>query len=297
MQRVDIKIGFRCNNFCKFCVQGNKRKILPAKDIKEIKKSLKKAFKSDKREVVLTGGEPTLHPRFLEIVKLAKSIGFENVQIQTNGRMFSYFDFCLKTIKAGASQFSPAVHGPNAKIHDFLTSIPGSFEQTIQGIKNLRRLKQDVITNTVVNSRNYQYLPEIAKLLIYLDVSQFQFAFIHISGRAAENKSWIVPKKSKIMPYLKKGLAIGIKANKSVMTEAIPYCLMKGYEKYVAEEVIPESTVFDIDFMIEDYGDYRKNKGKAKGPRCQECKYYHICEGPWKEYPEIFGWKEFKPLK
>jgi MoaA/NifB/PqqE/SkfB family radical SAM enzyme len=297
MKRTDIKIGFRCNNRCKFCVQGDKRELLAAKDFKEIEKDLREAFGKGKTEVVLTGGEPTLHPDFLKIIKLAKSAGFKNIQIQTNGRMFAYPDFCLKTIEAGATEFSPAIHGPNAEIHDFLTSVPGSFGQTIQGIKNLKKLAQRVITNTVITSQNYRFLPQIAELLVGLDVDQFQFAFLHISGRAAENKDWIVPRKSKIIEYVKKGLEVGIKANKRVMTEAIPYCLMAGYEDCIAERIIPDGSVFDIDFTIEDYGEYRRNEGKTKGSRCPQCKYYKICEGPWKEYPEIFGWDEFKPVK
>lgn len=297
MERADVKIGFQCNNRCKFCVQGDKRNLLAAKNLEEIKKDLKEAFKKGKGEVVLTGGEPTLHPDFLEIVKSAKSIGFKEIQIQTNGRLFAYFDFCVKTIEAGATQFSPALHGPNAKIHDFLTSSRGSFEQTIQGIKNLKKLNQYLLTNTVITAKNYRHLPEIARLLVDLGVNQFQFAFIHLGGRAYENRDWIVPQKSEVMPYVKKGLDIGIKADKKITTEAIPYCLMKGYEDYIAEKIIPESIVYDIDFTLDDYGAYRRNKGKVKGPNCPQCRYFKICEGPWKEYPEIFGWDEFKPIK
>ena len=29
---------------------------------------------------------------------------------------------------------------------------------------------------------------------------------------------------------------------------------------------------------------------------CIKCKYNKICEGPWKKYPEIYGWDEFKPI-
>lgn len=297
MERVDLKVGFRCNNRCKFCVQGNKRNYLVAKHKKEIRNSLKQSFAKGKKEVVFTGGEPTLHPDFLEIVGMAKDMGFEEIQIQTNGRMFSYDDFCIKTIKAGATQFALALHGHNAKIHDFLTSANGSFEQTVKGIKNLKRLNQYVLTNTVITSTNARYLPQLAQLLVDLGVSQYQFAFVHISGRAAENKDWIVPQKSKIIKYIKKGLDVGIETNKKVTTEAIPYCLMRGYEEYIAEKIIPPSMVYDADFVVEDYAQYRKAVGKAKGPNCPKCKYYKICEGPWKEYPDIFGWSEFKPIK
>ena len=54
--------------------------------------------------------------------------------------------------------------------------------------------------------------------------------------------------------------------------------------------------VADGDKFIENYGDYRRNEGKTKGPRCRTCKYFKICEGPWREYPEIYGWKEFRPV-
>tara|TARA_Y100000031_G_scaffold60113_2_gene67919 strand:+ start:126 stop:1019 length:894 start_codon:yes stop_codon:yes gene_type:complete len=297
MERADIKIGFGCNNHCKFCVQGDKRDYCVAKDRKEIEQSMKQAFVQGKREAVFTGGEPSLHPDFLDLIKSARNIGFEEVQIQTNGRMFAYNDFCLKTIKAGATQFSPALHGHNAKIHDFLTASKGSFKQTTEGIKNLRKLNQYILTNTVVTTTNAKYLSKIAQLLVDLNVNQFQFAFIHLGGTAAKNKDWIVPKKSEIMKYIKKGLDVGIKANKKVMTEAIPYCLMQGYEEYIAERIIPASIVFDAGFVVEDYEKYRKDKGKARGPNCPKCKYFKVCEGPWKEYPEIYGWEEFRPVK
>jgi len=296
MERVDLKIGFLCNNRCKFCVQGDKREICEFKEKEELEKNLEESYREGKREVVFTGGEPTLHPRFLDLVKYAKYLGFEEIQIQTNGRLLSYYDFCVKIVKAGATQFSPAIHGHNAEIHDFLTSSPGSFEQTTQGVKNLRKLNQYILTNTVITTRNYRFLPEIARLLMELDVDQFQFAFIHLGGRAYENRDWITPKKSKAMPYIKKGLDIGIKAGKKVTTEAIPYCFMEGYENCIAENIIPEAKVYDIDFTLDDYTNYRKTQGKAKCPDCVKCKYFKVCEGPWKEYPELFGWEEFIPV-
>jgi MoaA/NifB/PqqE/SkfB family radical SAM enzyme len=298
-KRVDIKVGFYCNNLCKFCVQGRKRDYLPAKDCSEIERALKEAFEKGHEEVVFTGGEPCMHPNFIELVKMAKQTGFKEIQIQTNGRMFAYPEFCLKTIQVGATQFSPALHGHIAKIHDSLTSVSGSFEQTVKGIKNLKKLNQYVLTNSVITSKNHMHIPELADLLVGLGVDQFQFAFIHILGTAAENDDWIVPRKSDIMPFVKKGLDIGIRAGKKVTTEAIPFCLMEGYEDCIAERIMPETRIYDAGFVVEEYGDYRRNsgKGKVKRKECEMCKFFQVCEGPWKEYIDLYGWDEFKPVK
>jgi len=296
IERVDIKVGFYCNNLCKFCVQGRKRDYLPAKDWEEIKAALIEAYQTGKREVVFTGGEPCLHPEIVKLISIAKKIGYQEIQLQSNGRMFAYKKFCLKTIKAGATQFSPALHGPNSEIHDYLTEAKGSYKQTVKGIKNLRALNQYVLTNSVITSSNYKYLPELAELFVSLGVNQFQFAFVHILGTADKNKDWIVPRKSEIMPYVKRGLDIGIKAGIKVSTEAIPYCFMENYHDYVSESFIPETRIYDAGFVIKDFTAHRRDSGKIKHKKCAQCKYDKICEGPWREYIELFGWDEFIPV-
>jgi MoaA/NifB/PqqE/SkfB family radical SAM enzyme len=295
MKKLDLKVGFSCNNRCLFCVQGRKREYFRDKSTQQIKKEMKEG-KKECEEIVLTGGEPTIRPDFLKLVSYAKKLGFKKIQIQSNGRMFAYLDFCKKTIEAGANEFCLALHGHLPELHDFLTRSPGSFYQTVQGIRNLKLLKQKVLVNVVVTKPNYRHLPEIANLLVSLGVDQYQFAFVHPLGSAKENFEMIVPRMSLIEPYIKQGLEIGIKAGKIVMTEAIPYCLMEGYEDYIAEKIIPPTKIYDANFVIEDYTIARKKEGKAKGANCLKCLYYKICEGPWREYPEVFGWTEFKPV-
>lgn len=296
-KRVDLKIRFACNNMCKFCVQGDKRLRFADKDMPKITKELAEGYRAGCRSVVFTGGEPSLHPKIINIVRQARKIGYTGVQIQTNGRFFCYEDFCRKIVAAGITEFSPALQSSNAKLHDFLTDSPGSFVQTVRSIQNMKALGVPIITNSVITKPNFRNLPELASLFVSLGVNQFQFAFVHILGSAAKNKSWIVPRKSMIEPWVKEGLDIGLNAGLKVMTEAIPYCFMSGYEKYVAEEVIPETIIFDADFKVDRFSHYRKTEGKIRGPLCKRCSYGDVCEGPWKEYPEMFGWGEFKPVK
>lgn len=301
MDRLDVKVGFQCNNKCVFCIQGDKRFHFPDRTYDEVIGFLEQGKKENRDSVVFTGGEPTFRPKLLlEWVKYAKKLGYEYIQIQTNGRMLSYYDYCKSLIEAGANEFSPAVHGSNADIHDKLTGAPGSFDQVTQGIRNLRKLGQYIMSNSVVTKTNYQDLPNLARLLIDLGVDQFQFAFIHINPIIAASNDKImeiVPNVHEAMPYIKQGLDIGRRAGVRCMTEAVPYCLMRGYEDFIAERIIPEAHVFDAEADIADYSNYRRNEGKSKGPKCLECTMNETCEGPWREYPDIFGWDDFKPIK
>ncbi|MCD6247020.1 MAG: radical SAM protein [Candidatus Diapherotrites archaeon] len=295
IKRLDLKLGFACNNNCLSCPQAHRRHLGDLTTA-EVKKLLKEGREDGANEVVLTGGEPTVRPDIVEIVAYAKQLGYDFIQLQTNGRMLYYKDFCKKLIKAGVTEFAPAIHGPNARIHDYLVQSPGAFEQAVQGIKNLKELGQYIIMNSVINKINYKYLPETAKLFVDLNVDQYQFAFIHCVGNAKKNMDLLCPKKSEVMPYVHRALDIGIEAGIKVMVEAYPFCFMRGYEKYCSELYMPPAEIRDAEGVIENFDKLRKETGKLKGPQCKHCKYDLICEGPWREYPEKFGWSEFKPV-
>ena len=109
--------------------------------------------------------------------------------------------------------------------------------------------------------------------------------------------AWLVPRKSEVMPFVKAGLDVGLRAGVRCMTEAIPFCFLRGYEDCVAERIIPRTAVFDADVTLEDYTAYRQTEGKAKGPMCKRCLYFDRCEGPWTEYPALFGWDELCPVE
>jgi MoaA/NifB/PqqE/SkfB family radical SAM enzyme len=295
-EKADIKIKFSCNNKCFFCVQGDKRTKFKDKTLKHIQQELLQGKNAGGRAVVFTGGEPALHKEILKLVECARKMGYQSVQIQTNGRMFYYKSFCKDMIKAGVTEFCPALHGSNETLHDYLTNSQGAFRQTVKGILNLKSLGAAVFTNSVITEPSRKDLPKLGRLLTALDVDCYQFAFPHLLGSAYKNRKWLIPRKSKLKPWLHRGLDFGIKAGKNVTTEAIPYCFMQGYEDCIAERYMPNAVVFDAYFKVDDFRYYRLNKGKMKGPNCHRCIYFKTCEGPWVEYPQLFGWSEFKPV-
>jgi len=295
IKRTDLKISFQCNNRCLFCVQGDKRDRCAPKSMQQIEEELNKGRISGSNELLITGGEPSINKDIFSIIRMAKKTGYKSIQLQTNGRLLRYRDFCKELADSGLTEVCPSLHGSSAEIHDFLTSSPGAFKETVTGILNAAKIGLRVSVNTVITKPNQQDLPRIAKLLCALGIKHFQFSFVHICGNALKNSKWLIGKYSVIMPFVHKALDIGIMNNVICLTEAIPYCFMKGYEPYVAERVISDMRIFDADQEVPEYGDYRLSYGKMKGKNCKKCAYCDICEGPWSEYPKIFGWEEFIP--
>jgi pyruvate-formate lyase-activating enzyme len=293
--RLDVKLGFSCNNRCLFCVQGDKRTRYPDKTTDEIREILTEG-RQGAEDVVFTGGEVTIRKDLPELVSHAKELGYRVIQIQTNGRMLSVSSALARLIKAGANEFSPAIHGPSAEVHDALTQAPGSFRQTVKGVQNVKKLGLPVILNSVICQANHRLLPEMAHLFVALEVDQFQLAFVHALGTAGENFDSVVPRFSEIMPFVHEALSIGRASGVRCMTEAIPLCFLGPDAGFAAEAIIPATRIVDAQREVPDYTRYRLEVGKAKGPPCAECSLDHVCEGPWREYPENLGWEEFRPV-
>jgi MoaA/NifB/PqqE/SkfB family radical SAM enzyme len=291
-----LKVGFACNNRCAFCAQGDKRRVLPRRGLDEIAAALNGAARRGVTGVVFTGGEPTLHPDLPRAAALARRLGFSSVQVQTNGRRLSYRPYCELLRRAGVTEFAPSLHGSRAAIHDRLTRSPGAWRQVARGLLNLRALGLPTILNTVVTAENCRDLPDLARLFVRAGVSQFQFAFTHIVGSAALDPRALVPRKSEAMPFVLEGLRVGREAGVPCYVEAIPLCLLRGAEEHASERLIPDGPVLDHGVTLESWEDWRVGVGKAKRELCRTCRWDARCEGPWKEYPELFGWDEFAPV-
>lgn len=129
-----VIVGGKCNNACIVCNQlGKKKEFRPTQEIKEELESF-----ANRKTVWFRGGEPSLREDFFDIIGFAKYIGFKEIGIQTNGRAFAYRDFAEKAVNWGATHFEIQLYGDTAATHDAVTRVPGSFEQTMKGIRNLK---------------------------------------------------------------------------------------------------------------------------------------------------------------
>jgi MoaA/NifB/PqqE/SkfB family radical SAM enzyme len=297
MKKLDLKLWYICNNNCDFCIQWEeKRKLYKPKLIEDIKRILSNEYQKWARFVTFTWWEPTMHKTLVPSIEYAKKLWYLTINIQSNWQNFSDIKLCIKLIKVWANSFEPSIHWYKKETHDNLVKTPWAWNKVIKWIINLKKLWQKVYINSVITKQNYKEAPELAKLLVKLNVNYFQYAFPHIWWSAKKYWKIIVPTKTEIKKYIHEWLDIAKNAWIEARTEAIPYCFMQWYEYAITEQYLPEASVYDWAYIIDSFKNYRLNEWKVKHEKCLKCKMNIKCEWPWIEYPELFWWDEFIPI-
>jgi MoaA/NifB/PqqE/SkfB family radical SAM enzyme len=132
-----LNLTYRCNSRCLFCAADVKYK--PNARAISISELLKIVGDKKYIRIDLSGGEPTLHPEILEVVRICREHSGD-VAILTHGRRLQSLAFSESLLAVGATFFIIPLYGANAAQHDFVSHIRGSFRQTVAGFQNLQRL-------------------------------------------------------------------------------------------------------------------------------------------------------------
>jgi len=130
-----------CNLHCRHCwiaprfVNG---KPDPGEclDLGLLRKAVAEAKPLGLSSAKLTGGEPTLHPQFVEIADYLTAEGL-SLTMETNGTLID--GALARHLKEKTKLWfvSVSLDGPNAEVHDAFRRVPGSFDAATRGLKHL----------------------------------------------------------------------------------------------------------------------------------------------------------------
>ncbi len=184
---IILEITSYCNQKCLHCFVGDELNQGRMAFL-QIIRVIDDALAHDIRKITLSGGEPTLHPQFNDILQYLLAANAE-VTILTNGQR-------LKTGHIDAFRHpSVLVKVPLlgwGASHDVMTQRRGSFERTIENIRHMVSLGIRVkLTSTVtqVNLNDMEHLDALARELnIPLEKSP-----IYPAGYARDNWDQLFP--------------------------------------------------------------------------------------------------------
>src|SRR5881296_1213631 len=156
---LTVDLTNRCNMMCDPCfMDANQVGYVHELSWDEIQEILDNALKIKPRRqmsVQFSGGEPTMHPYFLDAVRYARKLGYNSVQAATNGIEFAKSkDFCRRAFEAGLRyaylQFDGV--GNDANSH---RQVGNLFDVKLRAIENMHEAGIEIIlVTTLVNGVN-----------------------------------------------------------------------------------------------------------------------------------------------
>ena len=171
-----------CNLACHHCYINREQHGTATLPIEQAERWLALLLAPGKaNNLVLIGGEPTLHPDLARAVRTARRLGYASVTIDTNGYLFHNL---LDRLAPDEAVLSFSLDGPDEKVNDPLRG-EGVFTVCTANIRQAVALGFTVSVIYTVSRRNIDHLHRMAPLLVDLGVSRFFIQVIGLRGNAS----------------------------------------------------------------------------------------------------------------
>lgn len=222
---------------------------------------------TDIRHLVITGGEPTLIRK--DMFRILQKIrghfeDFTHYLFLTNGRAFSS-QWYLNQFMENAPQnlyFGIPLYGYSAETHDPITQTPGSFAQTVYGLKGLLSYGCNIELRIVVSKLNLAYMDQLASFIgsELRGINRVNIMATEMMGAAARNRELVWVDYAESFKASKQAIQTLMSAGIDVSLYNFPLCKVEpGYWSLCAKSI--------SSYKIQYYDS------------CQECEVRELCGG------------------
>ncbi len=174
-----------CNFKCKHCYQ-NANKTLPTElSLHEKLEIIEELDRAGVASIALSGGEPTIHPDFLTVVKAAASKGIY-VAVATNGWKFAELSFLKKAVNAGLRYIEVSIDSSNPRRHDKFRGVEGSWLRAVKALENAVKLGVSTAMAVTLTKYNVDEIDDILDLAESIGVKRIVFFNFIPVGRGKE---------------------------------------------------------------------------------------------------------------
>lgn len=278
-----VRINFQCNQACAFCFVSTH--LPPATDA-QIDAALREAGSQGAR-VVLSGGEPTLNPKLLHWISVARAVSPRGVCLQTNAVRLDDESLARAVVDAGVDDAFVSLHGATAAVGDAVTEAPGTWERSARGIDHLHALGVTVHLNYVLCQANLHEFAAFVRLTATRwPRARVNLSFVAPSTDLVPREAALIPRYTDALPALTEALDEAARTGVTVLGFesmcGLPLCLLPPQvdADAMALTVIPEGY---------DGGEF------VKAPGCAACRFDRVCFGLRRGYADLHGTDELRP--
>lgn len=292
-EKLVMNVTYVCNNHCTFCAVGTRTQVDGHAPRQREHLDLYRA-----RGITMVdfdGGEPTLHPELIELVRYARRIGYERVNVTTNGRRCAHAPYARALVRSGLTTLLFSVHGPDARTHAQQVGVAEAFDQTVAGIRAAAEHAPPGVelgVNVTLTKGNHRLLEGLAQLTWDLGLRWMNIQFLTPFGRATR---WVAPDPA---AAAREAMALLDRWSDRMKLQIInlPFCFMPGYEEHLSGDLakLARHMVF-VNNETVNLAAYLAER-RVRKPVCESCPHACFCGGfyeledapepPWLIAPE-----------
>lgn len=223
-------LGQTCNLRCHFCyfldrienASHPEHRFMPLSKAVQICNTLVDVYGNN--AIDIQGGEPTLYPHILDLVRHCREIGLHPTLI-TNAQKLADYDFVVALRDAGIRDFLVSVQGLGP-VYDTIVRRPGAHAKQMAALKNLRVAGIPFRFNVVMSKLAMPQLPLIAELAVKTGAHAVNYlAFNPYDDQAAGKRSDCnVPRYSEIRQPLVRSLELLREHDIEANVRYLPLC-------------------------------------------------------------------------
>ncbi len=308
LEIVALEIVEGCNLKCDFCARNAEQGNVQELEIEKIEFVIEHIKKENVNQVALTGGEPLLHSKILDIVKLLE---MKKVQysITTNGTILNRKLLEFLSESKYFKHFIISLDSYRAEVHDKIRGVLGTYKIVQDFIRYIRKCNIQFCINMTVNADNLTDIYLTAQYAKKIGAKDISVAMVRPDGRGTANFGMIEQKKyaeqinecydlmdnkffvwaSEITIFLydfekyKNSYLLGEKFACSFANESL-HIDYKGNIKGCATCNYNLGNIYENDFSLGEFWKNNeiicavRNKSKLSGV-CGKCEYKEFCGG------------------
>lgn len=187
-RNVYLYITERCQLRCEHCYMGERLDRALKMPFDEVASTLETWRLMGGSKLTILGGEPTLHPDYIRIIRLANDLGYEHVITTSNGlepaiRKFRQMD------AANFAYIQISLDGGTAGSHDRVRGV-GTFDEALRNIAELVQLGFDTRIICTVNRLNAGDSLQLLARADELGVSLVKYHVFSVIGSGRGAADW-----------------------------------------------------------------------------------------------------------
>ena len=185
LRYLELQITDRCNLQCRHCYigEGSRQDL----SMEQIQRVLEEFEEIQGLRLLLSGGEPLLHPHFWEINDILRNHAFRSVLL-SNGTLIT--KEVAKKLHIHEVQIS--LDGMKEG-HESLRG-KGTFEKTMTAIDHLQEASIRVSAATMIHRKNLSEFDQLASLLQSKNIEEWNVDVPCLEGRLKTNQDfWVAP--------------------------------------------------------------------------------------------------------